>query len=162
MHEEPLSIVDGITDTPERTTLYVPYGSKTAYEQAIYWKDFKEIIEVQQCATPTINLVGGKLHFECETEGVEFHYEFTTPASGNGTGNDVDISSTYVVNVYASKDGYTDSDVATANVDVAGIKGDVDGDGIVDIADAVHIVNYIVGKVNNLAPRKDNRQSAVH
>jgi hypothetical protein len=35
---------------------------------------------------------------------------------------------------------------------------DADADGEVDIADAVHIVNFIVGKVENLAPRKDNNQ----
>jgi hypothetical protein len=27
-------------------TLYVPYGCKSAYEKATYWKDFKEIIEL--------------------------------------------------------------------------------------------------------------------
>ena len=129
-------------------TLHVPLGSKSAYEAAIGWKDFKEIIEDKKCATPSISLVGGKLHFECETEGVEFHYEFTAPASGNGTGNDVAVSSTYVVNVYASKEGYTDSDVTTANVNVAGLKGDVDDDGVLDISDAVKIVNMLVGKNN--------------
>lgn len=34
-----------------------------------------------------------------------------------------------------------------------GLKGDVDEDGVVDIADAVRIVNYVVGKINALAPR---------
>ena len=28
-------------------TLYVPYGCKAAYEAANYWKDFKEIVEIQ-------------------------------------------------------------------------------------------------------------------
>jgi len=31
--------------------------------------------------------------------------------------------------------------------------GDVNGDGDIDIADAVHIVNYVVGKISALAPR---------
>ena len=141
-------------------TLYIPAGSKAAYETADYWKEFKEIREFpngeqQKCATPTISLAGGKLHFECETEGVEYHYEFTAPASGNGTGNDVDISLTYVVSVYASKEGYTDSDVATANINVAGQRGDADGNGIVDIADAVHIVNLVIGKVDAWAPQTE-------
>ena len=166
MNATPLTIGEYIDPFPSRqtATLYVPKGSKSSYASSFYWKDFQNILEVEppKCAMPTISLVGGKLHFECETEGVQFHYEFTTPASGNGTGNDVDISSTYVVSVYASKEGYADSDVATANINVAGQKGDADGNGVVDIADAVHIVNYIVGKVNYLAPRKDSRQSAVH
>jgi hypothetical protein len=141
-------------------TLYVPIGSKAAYEAADYWKDFKEIIEDKKCAMPTISLVDGKLHFECETEGVEYHYEFTTPASGNGIGNDVAISSTYVVKVYASKDGIADSDVATAQINVAGQKGDADGNGVVDIADAVHIVNYITGKITTLAPQTETTPQA--
>jgi hypothetical protein len=140
----------------ESATLHVPTASIDAYKATAPWSGFKTIVGFQKCATPTISLVGGKLHFECETEDVEYHYEFTTPASGNGTGNNVAISSTYVVSVYASKEGYTDSDVATADVNVAGLKGDANSDGEVDIADAVHIVNYVVGKIDQLAPRKDN------
>ena len=47
--EEPVAI---FTDFPNATnsitnaTLYVPKGSKAAYEAADYWKDFKEIVEV--------------------------------------------------------------------------------------------------------------------
>ena len=33
------------------------------------------------------------------------------------------------------------------------IKGNVNGDDDIDIADAVHIVNYVVGKIQGLAPR---------
>ncbi len=125
-------------------TLYVPFGSKEAYLLADYWKEFKEIVERKKCATPAISFKDGKLHFECDTDGVEFHYKFTTPPSGNGTGNDVTISSIYVVNVYASKADYVDSDVATANINVAGKKGDVNQDGVVSISDAVSIVNLIL------------------
>jgi hypothetical protein len=55
------------------------------------------------------------------------------------------------VKVYATKDGYEDSDIATETINI--IKGDVDGDGVIDIADAVRIVNFIVGKIPALAPR---------
>ena len=135
-------------------TLHVRESSIEAYQGVEPWKKFKSIVALvstdpgtepgkPQCYKPTISFIGGKLHFECETEGVEFHYEFTTPASGNGTGNDVAMSSTYVVNVYASKADYADSEVATANIDVAGLKGDVNQDGVVTITDAVSVVNII-------------------
>ena len=143
----------------KNATLHVPFGCKAAYEAANHWKEFKEIIEMEKCATPTISLVGGKLHFECETEGVQLHYEFTTPDSEEGIGNNIAVTPVYIIKVYASKEGYTDSDVATSNVNVAGMKGDADGDGVVDIADAVHIVNFIVGKINSLAPRFDSNQT---
>ena len=51
------------------------------------------------------------------------------------------------------------SDVATADVNVAGLKGDANSDGEVDIADAVHIVNFVVGKIDQLAPQKDMDQT---
>ena len=124
--------------------LHVPYGCKVAYEATDYWNKFSVIEEGARCAKPTISFVGGKLHFECETEGVEYHYEFTAPASGNGTGNDVAVSSTYVINVYASKADYADSEVASANIDVRGIQGDVNQDGVVSITDAVSVVNIIL------------------
>ena len=42
------------------TTLYVPAGSKTAYEAAIFWKDFKEIVEI-----PNITLADSKVKALC-------------------------------------------------------------------------------------------------
>ena len=37
----------------------------------------------------------------------------------------------------------------------SGLKGDVDGDGVVDIADAVRIVNLVVGKIDTLARKME-------
>lgn len=44
--ELPLEIWDGVFSNRTNATLYVPYGTKAAYEAADYWKDFKEIIEM--------------------------------------------------------------------------------------------------------------------
>ena len=143
----------GETNQYSKVTLYVPIGSKEKYAKA--WPLFTNIVEKElpKCATPSISLVGGKLHFECATEGVQYHYVFTLPESEKGTGNDVTVTATttYVVKVYASKAGYADSEIATANINVAGLKGDVNDDGVVDIADAVKIVNFVVGKVDALS-----------
>ena len=108
---------------------------------------------MENCATPTIKYIGGKLKFECETEGVEFVSYFSTPADAENNTNEVILPTTYNVSVYARKEGYLNSDIATADVDVRGIQGDVDGDGVVDIADAVRIVNFIVGKIDALSPK---------
>lgn len=40
----PLSIASTTFSNRNNATLYVPYGSKTAYEAADYWKEFKRII----------------------------------------------------------------------------------------------------------------------
>ena len=39
------------------------------------------------------------------------------------------------------------------NVKFIGVAADANSDGDIDIADAVHIVNYVVGKIPALAPR---------
>ena len=103
--------------------------------------------ETKKCATPTIKYIGGKLLFECETEGVVFVYRIATPANTiNQTGNNVDMPHTNIVSVYAKKEGYQNSDVATEDIDVCGLKGDVDGDGKVDVSDVVGTANIILQK----------------
>ena len=57
---------------------------------------------------------------------------------------------------YADGSDMTDAPAGTGGA--TGVKGDVTGDGVVDIADAVHIVNFIVGKVDALAPRQEVNQ----
>ena len=97
-----------------------------------------------RCGTPNVSFVGGKLHFECETEGVEYHASITTPNSKEVTGNDINVPLTYVVKVYATKEDYDDSDLTTAEINVQGLKGDVNQDGKVTISDAVGVVNIIL------------------
>ena len=43
--ETPITITSGVFSNCANATLYVPRGSKAAYEAADYWKDFKEIVE---------------------------------------------------------------------------------------------------------------------
>ena len=134
-------------------TLHVPAESVSAYQVAYQWKDFKEIValsgsEMLKCATPTITIVAGKLTFSCSTEGVSFNacYSYN---SGNKTGNELILSGTTTahVSVYATKEGYEDSDVAETDVELyVGKKGDVNADGEVTVTDAVEVVNIILGK----------------
>ena len=53
--------------------------------------------------------------------------------------------------VYASKNGYRNSDAATLDISVSGLKGDVNNNGGIDIGDAVTIVNLIVGKITSFS-----------
>ncbi len=101
-----------------------------------------------RCATPTISFKGGKLHFECETPDVTYHYTITPPSKTDNTGNDVEVGSSYTVQVYASKDGYQDSDIATQDIDIRGLKGDVNDDGDVTAQDASLILQKVAGKID--------------
>lgn len=129
-------------------TLYVPYGCVAAYKAATGWKEFKEIKEMysEKCATPTITFANGKLTFSSETEGVEFIYNITAADATTSIGNNVPLSPTYHVSVYATKECYENSDVATADIDFKYLKGDMDNDGTITINDIVILVNIILGK----------------
>ena len=139
--------------------LYVFEEAAEAYQSTSPWSNFSEFknlsgddIITEKCATPTIKYIGGKLKFECETEGVEFISHFSTPAGADNNTNEVEVPTTYNVSVYAQKEGYKKSDVATANIDVCGIQGDTNRDGKVTITDAVSVVNIILNNGEATAP----------
>ena len=136
-------------------TLYVPEGSVAAYKAKEPWSGFGtiktlsgEIPVTPKCATPTISYVDGKLTFDCETEGVEYVSSITPPSAFNSGSKTVSMPTTYKVTVYATKDGYENSDVATKDINVgggtSGLRGDVNNDGTVNMPDAMFIVNKIL------------------
>ena len=108
----------------EFATLHVPDASVNAYSQAEPWKNFKEIVglngstpvEPEKCATPTISYRNGKLTFACETEGAECVATIDDADIKTHYGNEVNLTATYNISVYATKNGYDNSDVATATL----------------------------------------------
>ena len=109
----------------EYCTLNVPSNSVNAYKTTQPWSDFGTINAIEGggtqpeeklCATPTISYADKKLTFSCETEGVEYVYEITDVDIKKGYDAEVDLTATYNISVYATKSGYTNSDVATATL----------------------------------------------
>jgi hypothetical protein len=146
-------------------TLYVPYGYKAAYEVADYWKDFKEIVEMEpeiseKCAMPIITYDKGRLNFSCATPDAKFVSSITTDdVHANSKGNNIDLTTKYVITVYATAEGYADSDpvvatitwsdgtMKTENITIDGTRdklGDVNGDGTVDVSDYIGVANIIL------------------
>ena len=140
----------------EYVTLHVPSSSVDAYKAREPWSGFKTfkvldgtIIETKKCATPTIAVVGGKLTFDCETEGVKFITDYKYNGGSTVEGKEVVLGGKTIchVSVYATKEGYEDSDTATCDVELAvGKKGDTNVDGKVDVEDVVETVNIILGE----------------
>ena len=104
-------------------TLHVPAPSVNAYKAAIPWKNFKSIValdgetpETKKCATPTISYQFGQLSFSCETEGVTFVSEITDYDIKKSYDASLYLTATYYISVYATKDGYENSDIATATL----------------------------------------------
>ena len=46
LNPTPVAITENVFTNRENATLYVPKGSKTAYQASYYWKEFKEIVEI--------------------------------------------------------------------------------------------------------------------
>ena len=139
-------------------TLYVPEASINDYKITAPWKGFGtirtlsgEIPQTPTCATPTISYADGKVTFTCETEGVEYVAKVTCTTSGEGDyeASSIPLTTTYKVTVYATKDGYENSDEATLEINVSGgasgLRGDVNEDGEVNVGDMVVISNIMSG-----------------
>ena len=142
----------------EYVTLHVPSTSINDYKTTEPWKNFKEIVaigdvHINQCATPTIAYENGEITFSCETEGVEFVSVIEAADAKKYYDRKITLTNTYTVSVYATKDGYANSDVATMEIHPtnageggsgSGETGDVNDDKKVDVSDIVKIVNIIM------------------
>ena len=88
------------------------------------------------------------LSYTCDTGEVTFITKIARSDGGSYATNEVSLSLDYKVTVYASKTGYENSDVATTTIKLSNsaIKGDVNGDGKVNITDATEVVNIILNQ----------------
>ena len=100
-------------------TLHVVVSSYNAYKAAMPWKNFKNMLGdiPAPCAVPVISYVEGKLVFTSETEGVKFNSSITCEDIANREDcSEIDLCVTYLVSVYATKEGYTPSETVTATL----------------------------------------------
>ena len=168
--ENPFAITGKTSDSRTFTqntflnaALYVPKGAIEKYKATDGWKDFvfmeegegpggdtpePPIPEPQKCATPTISYENGKLTFSCDTEGATCQYSITDTDIKAGSGNEVQLTTTYKVTVYATKAGYENSDEATLEINISGgasgLRGDVNEDCQVNGTDIQEVINIIV------------------
>lgn len=70
----------------------------------------------KKCAKPTISYEGGKLRFYSDTPNATFHSTITDSDIKSYDTSEIDLSVAYNVSVYATADGYDDSDVATVTL----------------------------------------------
>jgi hypothetical protein len=137
----PLKYTWGELEIPnDNSTVIIRYDPKTQDMSATV-----QTAEVLKCAKPVINYVDGKISFTCDTEGAVCHWSITSQSSG--TGLEVSNNLTATIKVYATKENYANSDTATMNIVISGgLKGDVDGNGVVNVADHVELSKIILGQ----------------
>lgn len=139
----------------ENCTLHVPESLIGTYRSTVPWSGFKnyvaisegEIPEMPKCATPTITYKNGKVAFSCDTEGAEFISEISVPTTTKKYDREISLSITCMVSVYATKPGYINSDRATIKIQANNsLVGDVDGNGVVNVADHVKLSEIIMNQ----------------
>ena len=106
---------------PEYATLHVPSASLQEYKDTYPWSGFGTIVSIggsgiPKCATPSISYSDMKLSFSCETEGVDFISKMKDSDINDFYTNEINLTATYEISVYATKTGYENSDVATATL----------------------------------------------
>ena len=150
----PVAIASEVFPNRANSILYVPKGSRPAYKTANYWKEFKQIIELEdgvpvKCEKPIITfLASGKIKVESATEGAKCITNITASNVEPLTDGEISLNTpltVYTVKAYATAEGYADSDEATATFRWEKTEGDMNGDGTVNIADVVQLVNMILG-----------------
>ena len=142
----------------EYATLHVPESAIEAYKTTAPWSGFGKFVtlsgeesETPKCAMPSINMEEGKIKVSCETEGVEFVSNVSATDTRDYYDAELTLTYKYKVSVYATKNGYENSDTATREIVItdngkAILVGDVDGDGVVNVADHVKLSDIIMGK----------------
>ena len=108
--------------------LYVPEASVSDYQSANPWSKFSSFktltggdVEVKKCATPVISYDNGRIVFSCATEGVEYSSSITDADIKNYTTSSIQLGATYTIRVIATKNGYQNSEEATATFSWNGI-----------------------------------------
>lgn len=136
-------------------TLHVLDNLVGDYKTASGWKGFGTIIGIDseslpQCAKPEIAFNEGSISFSCVTEGVGFVPEVVYADKSINNIDNINLASKYTIRVYATKNGYRNSDVTTAEIIIgygqAVMLGDVDGNGKVNVADHVELSKIILNQ----------------
>ena len=137
-------------------TLHVPESSINLYKRSEPWSQFGSFVGIPEennenkCEKPVITLLAnGKIKVESATEGATCVTNITSSNAEPLTDGEISLSTplvVFTVTSYATKEGYDDSEVATATFRYEKTDGDMNGDGTLNITDVIHLVNMILGQ----------------
>ena len=103
---------------PENMTLHVLAEAINSYKTTEPWSNFGSIIGdvTPKCAAPVIEYCNGELIIECDTKNAEFVTTITNDYTGNYNSNAIALSAIYNISVYATAEGYENSDIVNATL----------------------------------------------
>ena len=127
--EEPPYCYPNIFGTKDlsKATLYVPADKVTYYQTTEPWTKFGTVKTLSgetpstptACAKPTIAYENGQLVFNSATTGAKYHCTITSPDMKSDVLNEsgtMNLDARYDIVVYATAEGYTQSETATATL----------------------------------------------
>lgn len=100
------------------------------YDEGVKWS-LKPVV-ANRLPKPTVEHEGNRIFFTCGIDGVEYHYSVTnadttgrttkvaTKNADGGSSLRIPLQFCYTVSVYATRDGYEDSEVTTVNLVLEG------------------------------------------
>ena len=155
----------------EEATLHVPSVAVGTYKDDFYWGKFGTVValgtndpaaDMHKCGKPTVSYQNGKIMFKSTTKNVEFKSMVTNPDVDYRLNPVIPLSVTYTVSVMATRKGYEPSDVTVVTINwldngtnptiIEQLKGDVNGDGQVDVGDIMAVINYMAGQTAGITP----------
>lgn len=151
----PSTVADAFSNANiENATLYVAHAIDD-YRNTEPWSGFGNIVGIEgggpeKCEKPVITLLAnGKIKVESATEGATCVTNITASNAEPLSDGEISLNTpliVYTVTSYATKEGYDDSEVATATFRYEKTEGDMNGDGMLNITDVIHLVNMILGQ----------------
>ncbi len=127
--EEPPYCYPNIFGTKDlsKATLYVPADKVTYYQTTEPWSKFGTVKTLSgetpstptACAKPTIAYENGQLMFNSATTGAKYHCTITSPDMKSDVLNEsgtMNLDARYDIVVYATAEGFTQSETATATL----------------------------------------------
>ena len=110
----------------ENATLHVPAAAIEQYKASYPWSQFGTIVATngdlpeppkpEKCTTPVISFTGGKLVFTSATEGAECVTVITDSDIKTHYGNEISLTATYNIAVYAARADHENSDTIHATL----------------------------------------------
>ena len=107
---------------PDYITLHVPDDAVEQYRAVEPWSTFKAVVGLAgssgatPCAKPTIGYKNGQITTDCETDGAQCVTIITVDDAKTYITENINLSVTYNISVYATKPGYDNSEIATATL----------------------------------------------